>query len=72
MVVFLMTLRHIKISRHGLEIRGSENPTVQGTEDLIPQRVSDTLNVASTVGTFQPRISNPWLLSRYRVYGFSN
>ena len=26
--------RHIKISRHGLEIRGSEVPTVQGTEEV--------------------------------------
>ena len=53
--------RHIKISRHGLEIRGSEVPTVQGTEEITLRPSNYCLNVASTVGTFQPRISNPWL-----------
>ena len=53
--------RHIKISRHGLEIRGSEHPIVQGTEEITLRPSNYCLNVASTVGTFQPRISNPWL-----------
>ena len=52
---------------HGLEIRGWKKPTVQGTEDagglpLYANLISANLNVASTVGFFQPRISNPWLL----------
>ena len=35
-------------------------PTVQGTEDVILGPSGYNLNVASTVGFFQPRISNPW------------
>ena len=35
-------------------------PTVQGTEEVASRPSGYNLNVASTVGLFQPRISNPW------------
>ena len=49
-----------RIESHGLEIRGWKVPTVQGTEDITLGPSDYNLNVASTVGFFQPRISNPW------------
>ena len=52
---------------HGLEIRGSEKPNVQGTQESNWKAARHSLNVASTVGFFQPRISNPWLLLRHYV-----
>ena len=48
---------------HGLEIRGWKVPIVQGTQEKRRNTARTNLNVASTVGFFQPRISNPWLLS---------
>ena len=49
-----------RIESHGLEIRGWKVPTVQGTEDITLGPSDYNLNVASTAGFFQPRISNPW------------
>ena len=45
-----------------MEIRGWKKPSVQGTQEKSRKTGRYSLNVASTVGTFQPRISNPWLL----------
>ena len=50
-------------------------PTVQGTEDVTLGPSGYNLNVASTVGFFQPRISNPWLSIRgfcFPIHGFTN
>ena len=54
---------------HGLEIRGSEKPNVQGTQESNWKAARHSLNVASAVGFLcKPptlaRISNPWLLPR--------
>ena len=46
-----------------MEIRGWKVPIVQGTQEKRRNTARTNLNVASTVGFFQPRISNPWLLS---------
>ena len=46
---------------HELEIRGYEKPTVEATLRVKRRGSASNSSVPWTVGTFQPRISNPWL-----------
>ena len=41
-------------------------PSVQGTQEKSNGAERYNLNVASTAGFFQPRISNPWRLLRLK------
>ena len=56
----LFHARSIPEGSHGLEIRGWKVPSVQGTQEKSNGAARHNLNVASTVGFSQPRISNPW------------